>query len=370
MTEPLSFLFSASPGGTLGRYFTGIITELGDRGHRVTLVMPPDYEGKAVEGIDAARALAWPPADRGWRAAYRLISDALAAERPDAVVTSFSGDNVLLAAAVRHRVPARLAWHHTPSGQLRLDGASGLRWAFQRRRKAAVYRLATDLLVATDHVAGDIQQQFGVRAGKIAIEPYAMPAPAPVEATPVPGRVIFVGRFYPSKGHDWLLRALPAVIERVPSLELRMTGAGGPEESAIRQLVSNLGLEDHCHFLGHISRDQLFHEVASASVAVVPSRDEGFGLVTIEAESVGTPVVASDIPPSRTTVRHRRSGLLVPLDDETALSEALVEVLTDADLRERLSAGARRQFDDHFDLTTRAVPIADTYETLTRRRLG
>lgn len=369
MADRLTFVFSASPGGTLGRYFSGVVEELDRRGHRVTLLAPPSYEGAKAEGVGGTEVVAWPPPQAGRRAAFRLVDDLLRRHPADATVSSFSGDNVLQAVARRRRVPARLAWHHTPSTQLRLDGAQGWRWAYQRRRKALLYRQCTDLLVATDYVARDIQDQFGVPAAKIVRETYAMPDPGLPTATPVPGRVLFVGRFYPSKGHDWFLRSLPTVAEAVPELALRLTGVGGPDEGRIRALVDALGLTERCTWLGNVSREALFEELSAATVSVVPSRAEGFGLVTIEAEAVGTPVVASDIPPSRVTLADGESGLLVPLDDEGAMAEALTRVLTDPELRARLSAGARRHFVEHFDLGRRVSAIADRYEELTRRRV-
>jgi glycosyltransferase involved in cell wall biosynthesis len=369
LADRLTFVFSASPGGTLGRYFTGVVRALDGRGHRVTLLAPPSYAETRVDDVGDAQVVAWTPAEAGRRAAFRLVDDLLRRQPVDATVSSFSGDNVLQTVARRRRVPARLAWHHTPSTQLRLDGAVGLRWGYQRRRKALVYRQCTDLLVATEYVARDIQEQFGVAPDKVIREPYAMPDPGPQATTPVPGRVLFVGRFYPSKGHDWFLRSLPAVAAEVPELALRLTGVGGPEEARIRGLVDELGLRERCTWLGHVSREELFEELAAASLSVVPSRAEGFGLVTIEAEAVGTPVVASDIPPSRVTVADGESGVLVPLDDEAAMAEALIRVLTDTELRGRLSAGARRHFVDNFDLGRRSEAIADRYEELARRRL-
>jgi glycosyltransferase involved in cell wall biosynthesis len=371
LSDPLTFVVSSSPGGTLGRYFSAVVEELDRRGHHVTLLVPPSYAGLTVNGVGGATVQPWPTPAAGRLAPFRLV-DRLLRERPaDATISSFSGENVLQAIARRRRVPARIAWHHTPSPQLRLDGADGWRWVLQRRRKALVYRLCTDLLVATEFVERDIQDHFGVPGAKITRTTYAMPAPEPPPtSTPTPGRILFVGRFYPSKGHDWFLRSLPAVIERVPDLEVRLTGEGGPEEGRVRDLVRRLDLGDHCTFLGLVSREELFEELAGAWVSVVPSRAEGFGLVTIEAEAVGTPVVASDIPPSRLTVADGESGLLVPLDDEAAMADALTRVLTDPDLRARLSDGARRRFADNFDLSTRLGAVADFYEELARRRLG
>ncbi len=369
MDRPLTFVFSSSPGGTLGRYFSGVVTELDRRGHRVSLLVPPSYAGVAVEDVGGTNVVPWASPEAGRLAAFRQ-ADALLRERPaDATISSFSGDNVLQTAARRRGVAARVAWHHTPSTQLRLDGAEGVRFAFQRRRKALVYRLCTDVLVATDYVARDIQAAFGVDPAKITLETYAIPDPGPAAAERVPGRIVFVGRFYPSKGHDWLLRSLTKVTTEVPDLELRMVTAGGPDDERIQAMVDELGLADRTTVLRNLPRHEMFEEVATASVSVVPSRAEGFGLVTIEAEAVGTPVVASDIPPSRVTVVDGRSGLLVPLDDEQAMAEALVRVLVDADLRSRLSEGARQHFCDHFDLGRRVEAIADLYEDLARRRM-
>ena len=196
----------------------------------MTLLVPPSYEGLVVDGVGGTAVVPWPDPGLGRSAAFRLVGRLLGARRVDATISSFSGDNVLQAVAARRGVPARIAWHHTPSTQLLLDGAGGPRWHYQRRRKAWLYRRCTDVLVATDYVADDIERRFGVDPAKISREVYAMPAPGPVAATPVPGRLLLVGRFHASKGHDWFLRALPAVIERVPDLTLHLTGDGGPED--------------------------------------------------------------------------------------------------------------------------------------------
>lgn len=361
MAPARSIFLAATPGGTLGRYFRGVVAELGRRGHEVHWLVPPVFAGAAREVQPSAVVHPWSPPP-WWRPRDPGLDALFSTVRPAAVVASFAGTNVLLSAARRHGVPARVTWHHTPSGQLLLDGAGRLRWAVSRRRKSFFYRHATNVLVATEHVAEDVQRAYGVARDDIVIEPYAIPAPHRHDGDPVPGRVVFVGRFNPSKGHDWLLRSLPEVARAVPDLELRMTGHVGPTSQPARELIAQLGLESHCRFLGQIGREELEAEVASAAVAVVPSLDEGFGLVTIEAEGAGTPVVGSDIPPSRVTVADGISGLLVPTGDSSAMAAALVDVLSDPELRARLSAGARRHFDEHFDLATRVGPIVDTYE--------
>lgn len=353
-----SFVFSAGPGGTLGRMFTAVVGELVRRGHEVVLLVPPAYRG-GEHLIDAggAEVRAWP---EGTRAALAFADEVIGRRRPDAVVGSFSGTNVLLAVGRRRRVPARMAWHHTPALASRLDGARGLRWQYLRRRKAAVLRSATDLLVATERLAEDLRANYGVGAAKVTVEPFAIPDPGGPAAERVPGRLVAVGRLYPVKGLDWLVESLPA-----GGVELRVLGEG-PERGRLEAMAAGRPVR----FLGTVGRDDVVRELATADLAIAPSRDEGFGLVTIEAQAVGTPVVASDLPAFRTTVADGETGVLVPVEDRTALREAITGLLADPDRRRAMGEAGRRRFEAHFDLTTRLPELAQTYERLVRARLG
>ncbi len=156
------------------------------------------------------------------------------------------------------------------------------------------------------------------------------------EKSPTP-LVVSIGRLMPSKGFAELIRVASEVRERVHGLELVIVG-DGYERDNLEQLVSDLDAEQWVHLVGHISDDELVDlyrrawAVASASIA------EGWGMTLTEAAACGTPAVATRIAGHLDAVQEDRSGLLAGSSRE--LAEKLTAVLTDDELRSRLSEGA------------------------------
>ncbi len=104
--------------------------------------------------------------------------------------------------------------------------------------------------------------------------------------------VLFVGRLFRRKRVDVLLRAAAALRERIPELEVRIVG-DGPCAAPLRQLAGELKLNGTVTFLGDVSRARLVEEYRAASVFCLPSVQEGFGIVLLEAMAAGKPIVAS-----------------------------------------------------------------------------
>jgi glycosyltransferase involved in cell wall biosynthesis len=162
------------------------------------------------------------------------------------------------------------------------------------------------------------------------------PAPAAREPRPL---VVFVGRVEWYKRLDVLLRALARV--RQGGVDARLVIAGTGEALArIRALVAELGLAAHVEVPGFVDEAEKVRLLQRAHVVAQPSEKEGWGLTVIEANACGTPVVAAAVPGLQDSVRDGETGLLVPPRDEQALAAALVRVLGDPALRERLAAGA------------------------------
>ena len=161
--------------------------------------------------------------------------------------------------------------------------------------------------------------------------------------------LLFVGRIQPLKGPDVLLHAAAELVRRDPSLRDRLVVAvvGGPsgtgllEPTALHNLARCLGIGDLVRFEtpqgGPFHRDRLRDWYAAADVVAVPSHNESFGLVALEAQACGTPVVATDVGGLRTTVHDGISGLLVPGHGADQWASALTRAL---DQRDRLSRGA------------------------------
>jgi D-inositol-3-phosphate glycosyltransferase len=160
--------------------------------------------------------------------------------------------------------------------------------------------------------------------------------------------LLFVGRIQPLKAPHVLLRSIARMVEVDPSLRENMVVAvvGGPSGSglahprALQALAGDLGVDDVVHFAPPVPQQDLVDWYRSADIAVVPSYSESFGLVAIEAQACGTPVVAAATGGLRTAVRDGVSGVLVEGHQPEDYANVLADLLRDAPRRRRLSAGA------------------------------
>lgn len=158
--------------------------------------------------------------------------------------------------------------------------------------------------------------------------------------------LLFVGRIQPLKAPDILLRAAARLLERDPELRSRLVVAvvGGPsgagqELADLQRQAGEWGLSDVVRFEPPAAQDQLADWYRAATVTVVPSYSESFGLVALESQACGTPVVAAAVGGLPTAVAEGRSGLLVAGHDPDDYAAAIRRLLDPA-LRRRLSLGA------------------------------
>lgn len=158
--------------------------------------------------------------------------------------------------------------------------------------------------------------------------------------------VAFVGRIQPAKAPDVLLRGLARLRETDPALAARVVPVfvGGPSNTDLYwlpKLAWELGLGDQVQWRTPRSGEALAQVYRAADAVAVPSYNESFGLVALEAQASGTPVLAARVGGLPTAVAEGRSGLLVDSHSADDWAGALRRMLGDADLRRRLAAGAR-----------------------------
>ncbi|MBQ1072238.1 D-inositol-3-phosphate glycosyltransferase [Micromonospora sp. C31] len=168
---------------------------------------------------------------------------------------------------------------------------------------------------------------------------------------PASGYVVaFVGRIQPLKAPDVLIRAVAALRERDPVLadEVTVVICGGPSGSgldrptALMELAATLGVADRIRFLPPQTGDDLPALYRAADLVAVPSYNESFGLVALEAQACGTPVVAAAVGGLVTAVRDQVSGVLIDGHDPADWARTLARLLPDRLRRAELARGAAR----------------------------
>jgi phosphatidylinositol alpha-mannosyltransferase len=175
-------------------------------------------------------------------------------------------------------------------------------------------------------------------------------------------RILFVGRFEPRKGLKHLLSAMPAIVKRVPNVELVVIGTGLLGYSYKSYLSKEV--QAHVRWAGLVPSEARPRYYASCDVFCSPATgQESFGIVLLEAMATAKPVVASDIDGYRTVIANGTNGLLVPPCEPEALAEAISNVLTDKDLARRLSVNGLKRAQE-FGWPSIAVRVEDYFTEL------
>ena len=313
----------------------GLATGLAGLGHQVEIVRP-----EASGSDDSADGLL----------AHRLhfnleVEERLAHMEPVDLVVGFDLDGVFL-----DRRP------HRPF-VLCLKGVAGdeLRFVAPQERlllqtlarfEAMNARGAKRVVVPSLYSAERARESYGIPAERIHLVPESFDTkPWQAERTRLLGverrpTILSVAHQYRRKDTATLVRAMARVREAVPGARLEVIG-GGPELPTLHQLVSELGLQDSVDLRGPIpSAPRLRQAYRGALVFALPSLQEAFGIVFLEAMAAGLPVVAARAGAVPEVVEDGKTGILVPPGDAAGLAEALILLLQDPALRTRLgSAG-------------------------------
>jgi D-inositol-3-phosphate glycosyltransferase len=184
-------------------------------------------------------------------------------------------------------------------------------------------------------------QRFTVGSGKSAARIKLNIAPDALVMT-------FVGRIQPHKGPEVLVRAMAEMLAHSPYLRSKLalivvggaSGSGSSEPEKLKDLARFLKVDDVIHFIPPVPREELPDWYRAADLVCVPSYSESFGLVALEAQACGTPVVATAVGGLRTAVSDGISGSLVDGHDPKAWSAVLLRLLSDPSHRVALSFGA------------------------------
>jgi glycosyltransferase involved in cell wall biosynthesis len=172
----------------------------------------------------------------------------------------------------------------------------------------------------------------------------------PMPETPVEaGLIVFVGTLCEKKGIRQLVRAMPEIIAAVPNAHLVAYGrdyvdpaTGGSYRESLRRELGPIS-QDRVKFMGHTQNGSLPSKLASAQVLVYPSHMEAHPVAWLEGLAMGKAVVASKTGPGPEVIEHGVSGLLCDPHDPHAIAEAVIAILSDEALANRLGTAARER---------------------------
>lgn len=311
-------------------------------GRRVTLVTLEEPRTRELTPPAGVHRVALQRSGRGplsYVLTSRQLRGAMRQIRPDAVIANMTFSNLVCLLGVPRGTPVVAVEHNVLSRNLTIERSPRSIALLVR----VLYPRARAVVGVSDDVVEDLVTKHGVarrRARRIynplprSSDDLAGAGTAIEDAVPHPWleqggpglRMVLVGGLRRAKGHRVALEALAQLRKVSEGWKLICIG-DGPLRDELAQLTRELGVDEHVAFVGHVEDPRRW--MASADVVLVPSLWEGFGLVAVEAATVGTTVVASDATGLRELVPRYVRGLRAPVGSAGALASAL----------ERLAAG-------------------------------
>ncbi|MEQ8437450.1 MAG: glycosyltransferase [Ilumatobacter fluminis] len=294
--------------------------------------------------------------------ARRWVHDRKTECDPDLYHVHFADATALLHLTSSNSAPAPnvLTLHNEPSDWLAAPAQPG---SFVERLFAA-----SEIITG---VSASVIRRFAEEAPRFAHRMVAIPngmrigdEPPPLPAEP---RILAFGRMTAQKGFDRLIRALPALVARVPDVRIDFVG-DGKETRALKSLARELDLVENVNFWPAVPAEEVADWMEFARVVVTPSRFEGLCLVALEAAERGRPVVATNVSGLDNVIVDGETGSLVDKDriddDPELLVEPLVELLSSDGPADAFGANARERAIDVFGLDTCVSAYEFVYDSM------
>ncbi|WP_231603068.1 glycosyltransferase [Neorhodopirellula pilleata] len=184
------------------------------------------------------------------------------------------------------------------------------------------------------------------------------------QPSPPPIKFLAIGDLIPLKGHANLISAFAKAFHKSTDAILAIAG-DGPEQENLKRLIQEFGLNQQVTLLGRISRDLVISELDSCHCLVLPSQFETFGVVLIEALSRGKPVIATQCGGPQSVVTDQ-AGILVPVNDVTALAKALNQIHSELDRFD--SVVIRESVIDRFGKKAFSASIEEVYQRVFQKK--
>ncbi|MEA3398177.1 MAG: glycosyltransferase family 4 protein [Patescibacteria group bacterium] len=191
-------------------------------------------------------------------------------------------------------------------------------------------------ITAISRYLADRSRKLGVVGEKIRIIPNGVDLSAiPPALKPVKNRVFFAGRLSWEKGAEYMIKAWPKVVKKIPNAKLIQVGNGGMKDEILK-LAADLGVKDSIKLKPTMPHSEYIKEFKQAEIMVCPSLAEGLGIAFIEAQACGTPVIGTNVGGILDVIQNNENGLLIEPKNSNAIADAIIRLLTDKELANRL----------------------------------
>ena len=283
---------------------------------------------------------------------YKLVRR----HKPTVMISLFGAVNLFTIVGCICRVNTRIAFVQTLSTQFPASN-------YLIIRKKIVYKFCTDLFANSNATKQDLINTFAVSAEKINIVYNAVKIPVSHAAETFINinQILYVGRLHPSKGVLTLIEAFSRINLEYPALKLSIVGGELDSEYALSciNLVNHLELNSKITFFGSLPKIKVLDLFSESYFTVVPSIVEAFGFVVIESFSVKTPVIGSNSSGIREIIRNGKDGILFETNNSEDLASQMVGLISNKDLRERMSHNCYQRFLESFEMDVLIGEIED-----------
>lgn len=175
--------------------------------------------------------------------------------------------------------------------------------------------------------------------------------------------LLFIGRLHHQKGLDVLLQAFSDIVANRSEFRWRLILLGdGPLRYELKEMTRQLGINREVEFTGFVNNVPSY--LNTSDIFILPSRSEGLSNALLEAMGCGLPCIATSVSGNVDLIDHFDSGILVPLNDPTALADAIITLTEEQSLRTRLGQAAYQKIEAMYDIETVASKYIELYESL------
>jgi glycosyltransferase involved in cell wall biosynthesis len=240
-------------------------------------------------------------------------------------------------------------------------GRAVSRWLFDRCDRA---------VVLGDTWKAFLTEELGIAPQKVHVLYNAVPdfAAHLAERTPPPQGTVLsllvLANLSERKGIGTLLNACQMLKRR--GIRFRLTLGGGGDVDGYRQLAADLGIGEACTFHGWVSREQAHEMIRAHDMLLLPSTHEGLPMVILEALAARLPVITTPVGSIPEVLKHKETAMIVPVNHEAALADAIAELAGDPSLYRRLSENGRALFLRQFAIQSYAAALHALYDEMCR----